>query len=222
LSDEPTQRELSEQLSMAAPQEVDWPVRDEATEVTWLLGAPFMVQVIEGSGTGISAVVGGVADSADDAQRLLDARWRVVVKQPVDTVLAGISGDPAGQMFEDLARALACASRVVRPNGRIILLTRIGGELGEGAEIIRRSDDPERALGVLQQEAPPDLKAAFQWANTVQQASVYLLSEIPGETAEELFVTPLENLRQVQRLLERAGTCLVLPDAHKALAVVEE
>jgi nickel-dependent lactate racemase len=222
LSDEPTCSELSEQLSMATPEEADWPVREEAGEVAWLLGAPFMVQVIEGSGSAISGVVGGVADSSGEAHRLLDARWRTAVGQPADTVLAGISGDPAEQSFEDLARALACASRVVRPNGRIILLSRVGGPLGPGADILRNSDDPDFALKQLRQETPPDLKAAFQWASAVQEASVYLLSGLPSETAEELFTTPLENVRQVHRLLESNGTCLVLPDAHKSLAVVEE
>jgi hypothetical protein len=47
------------------------------------------------------------------------------------------------------------------------------------------------------------------------------MSALPTEVAEELFTTPLENPRQVQRLLESNGTCVFLPDAHKTLAVVE-
>jgi hypothetical protein len=50
---------------------------------------------------------------------------------------------------------------------------------------------------------------------------VALLSGLDDEAAEELFATPLQNAGQVQRLLDAAGSCLFLADAHKALAVLE-
>jgi nickel-dependent lactate racemase len=221
LSDEETFRELSGELSMAAPDEAEWPVRDEASEVAWLLGAPFLVQIIDGPGESIAHVLGGTADSSHDAEELLDARWRAVLPESADTVVAALSGDPKHHDFRDLARALACASRVVKPGGRVLLVSRAGGVLGPGAEILRQFDEPDRALTALREEKPPDLAAAFQWANAAQQTHVYLMSALPADAAEELFTTPLENQRQVQRLLESNGTCVFLPDAHKTLAVVE-
>jgi nickel-dependent lactate racemase len=220
LSDEATMRELSGKLSMAAPDEADWPVREEAAEVAWLLGAPFLVQLIEGAGESVAHVVGGTADSSADGEELLDSLWRTSVNCAADTVIAAVSGNPAHHDFRDLARALACAVRVVRPRGKIILLSRAAGNLSAGAEILRRTDDPERALKFLHDEASAD-PAAFQWANGVQHASVYLMSDLPADTTEELFATPLENARQVQRLIQTNGTCVFLPDAHKTLAVVE-
>jgi hypothetical protein len=47
-----------------------------------------------------------------------------------------------------------------------------------------------------------------------------LLSALPAETAEALFATQMEHARQVQRLIDAGGNCLVLPDAHRLLAVV--
>jgi nickel-dependent lactate racemase len=219
LSDEATQHEWLERLTMDAPGDNPWPIRQEAAEVAWLMGAPFMVQVIEGAGEEIAHVVGGVADSSLEGQRLLNARWRTAVEAPADTVVAGVSGDPAQHDFADLARAMACAARVVKPQGRIVVLSQAGPSFGPGGEILRDADSPETALRLLRKETPPDMPAAFQWANAVQQASVYLLSELPLETAEEMFVTPLEHAGQVQRLLGSNGSCLFLPDAHKMLAV---
>src|SRR5205807_646069 len=89
-----------------------------------------------------------------------------------------------------------------------------------GAELLRGEEDPDRALARLRQEKPPDLAAAFQWASAAQQATLYLLSGLPAETAEELFTIPLENAAQVQRLLNTGGSVLVLRDAHKTLAVL--
>jgi hypothetical protein len=86
-------------------------------------------------------------------------------------------------------------------------------------ELVRQAEDPEQALALLRRQTPSDMAAAFQWARTAQQASIYLLSGLPPETAEELFTTPLNHPGQVQRLLDGAGSYLFLADAHKALAV---
>jgi nickel-dependent lactate racemase len=193
----------------------------EAAEVAWLLGAPFLVQAIEGAGEDIAHVVSGLADTSAEGQRLLDARWRVTVDRPADTVVASLSGDPGRQDFADLARALACAARLVRPGGRIVLLTQAAPMLGPGAAILRQVDDPGRALEALRRQKPPDLTAALLWASAAQQAHVYLLSGLDPEAAEELFTTPLDNAGQVQRLVGE-GSCLVLEDAHKVTGHVAD
>jgi nickel-dependent lactate racemase len=222
LSDEATRRELCARLSTAAPGKETWPVRREAGEVAWLLGAPFMVQIVEGARDEVVHVVGGLADTSAEVHALQDARWRIVVEEPADTVIAAVSGSPERHDFGDLARAVACAARVVKRKGRILLLTQARPALGSGADLLRRADEPDQALSRLRKEAPPDMAAVFLWASTAQQASVYLLSGISHEIAEELFTVPLDNASQVQRLLEREGSYLFLPDAHKTLAVLAE
>lgn len=221
LSDDATRRELAARLTNAAPGHNPGPILQEATEVAWLLGAPFMVQVIEGRGDGVAHVLGGLASTNAEGRRLLDARWRLTVDSAADTVVASLSGNPARHDFAALARALAAAARVVKPGGRIVLLSQATPQLGPGAESLRRADDPEGALSVLREEVPTDMAAAFQWASATQQATVYLLSGLPGEVAEELFTTPLDNAGQVQRLLNGPGSCLFLEDAHKLMAVVK-
>ncbi len=220
LSDGATQRELATRLTNAAPGKHPGPILQEATEVAWLLGAPFLVQVIEGAGDDLAYVLGGLAATNAEGRQLLNARWRVTVDDQADTVVAALSGDPARHDFAALARALAAAARVVKPGGRIVLLSRSAPPLGPGAESLRRLDDPESALAVLRKEVPPDVAAAFQWASAAQQATVYLLSGLPPEVAEELFTTPLDQAGQTQRLLNGPGSCLFLEDAHKIMAVV--
>jgi nickel-dependent lactate racemase len=106
LSDEETKQQLSVELSSDIPDTEPWPVRREAEEVAWLLGAPFIVQVIEGSGQEIAHVIGGLADATADGEQLLNARWRMSVDRLSDVVVAGISGDPARHGFAELASAL--------------------------------------------------------------------------------------------------------------------
>src|SRR5262249_4548656 len=181
-----------------------------------------LIQVIEGAGDEVIHVLGGLADSGAEGLRLLDARWRLTVDEPADTVIAGISGDSVQRDFAALARAVAAAARVVKSRGRIVLLSRAKPTLGPGVELLRQTEDLERALNLLRQKKPPDLAAAFQWASAAQQASLLLLSELPAETVEELFATPLEHVGQVQRLVNSGGKVLVLPDAHKTMAVYQD
>jgi len=220
-SDEATRREMLGRLSLAVPGATAWPVRQEAAEVAWLLGAPFLVQAIEGSGEEIIHVVAGSMDSAAEGQRLLDARWRVQLDEPVPTVVMGMAGDPARHGFGELAQALMCAARVVEEGGRIVLLTQAAPPLAAGAEMLREAGSPAKALDALRQQPPPDLAAAFQWASAALKAQIYLLSKLPVDTAEELFTTPLEKASQVERLLGTGGACLFLADGHKTMAEVK-
>src|SRR5262249_47753037 len=107
LSDEATLEDTNDRLSTAPPGAAPWPLRQEAEEAAWLLGAPFFVQIIPGAGGTIAHVISGMADTSREGQRLLDVRWRQVVAGPAGTVVATVSGDPARQGFRDLAAALA-------------------------------------------------------------------------------------------------------------------
>jgi nickel-dependent lactate racemase len=220
LSDEETMQQLSTHLNNDVPGGEPWPMMREALEVAWLLGAPFMLQVIEGSDQEIVHVIGGLADTAKEGEQLLNARWRVTVDHPADVAVAGVSGDPARHEFADLARALACAARVVKPRGRIVLLSQAQFELGVGGQILRQSDDPNIALKDLQRQKPVDIGPAFQWAHVADHAEIFLLSKLDSDVAEDLFSTPLGSTSQVQNLLE-GNEVLFLEDAHKSLAVIE-
>ncbi len=218
LSDEATRNEFLAKPSESTPGAKAWPARQEANEVGWLLGMPFLVQVIEGQAEEIAHVLAGAAGAvADEAHRLLDEHWRVTVDQSAELVVAGVSGR---QTFANVTRALACAARVVRPGGKIVILSRAGGALGPSTELLRGADDPAQALARVRQQHLPDSTSAWQLATAARQAQLFLLSEFPAATVEELFTTPLEHAGQVRRLIEAADSCLFLPDAQRTLAVI--
>ena len=103
-----------------------------------------------------------------------------------------------------------------------MLLTQAAPTLGPGSQFLRDAEEPDEALRLLRRHVPPDTGAAFQWASAAQQATIYLLSRLPAETAEELFTVPLEHAGQLQRLIDSAASCLFLADAQKTLAVARE
>jgi nickel-dependent lactate racemase len=218
LGDEATLREFATQLDSRPPTRQPWPVQQVAREVAWLLGAPFFVQVIEGSGDGIASILAGPLESSSEGERLLDARWRIEAAKPADVVIASVTGEQG--TLDDLARAFFAAARVVRPGGSIVLLSEVTPKLSPSFERFRQHDDPAEALRLLLEEKPSDLAAAFMWTTAAEQAKLYLLSGLSPDVTEELFAIPLQHAQQAQKLLTERATCLLLPDAHKTQAVL--
>jgi nickel-dependent lactate racemase len=220
LSDDETQKEVQGHYSLKAPGTTAWPLRREAEEVVWLLGVPFFVQVIEGHDGELAHVVAGALDSTAAGHQLLDARWRVEVDQRADVVVAGLGGNPHRHGFAEFANALANAARVVKPEGRIILLTDSAPDLGPAAEILRGAGDSAQVLRRLGKERFPGRESAYQWASAADAATVYLLSKLPLEEAEDLLTIPLARAEEAQKLLASGKSLLVLPNAHMVMAVL--
>jgi nickel-dependent lactate racemase len=222
LSDTATNEAIAGRLKPTAADPASSLTWKEAVETAWLLGAPFYVQIIDGAGGEWFNVVGGATEASEEAGRLLDGRWRVSVPRPVELVVVTLTGDPAQRAFADWAAAVACAAQVVEPNGRIVLLARGRPVFGPAAELLMNTDEPEQVLKHLRREQSLDMLPALQWATAASQARLYVLGDLPPETVEELFGTPLEHAGQVQRLLDSSGSYLFLEDAHRTLAVIEE
>jgi nickel-dependent lactate racemase len=220
LADQATRAEAHAHVHLTPPGGRLWPAQNEAVETSWLLGAPFFVQVIEAAGDGVAHVVAGAAEASAAGRQLQDACWRQDVARAADLVVAAVGGDPARRTFADLAAALDCAARVVRPGGRLVLLTAANPALGPGTDVLREAGEGSAALEKVRKHPTLETTPVVRWANATAAARVYLLSGLPGETVEELSATPLENAGQVQRLIDAGGPCLFLGDAHKALVAV--
>jgi hypothetical protein len=89
----------------------------EPRDVLWKLGSALLVQIIPGL-NGIHAVVAGLPPSAEEAQRVLAARWAVPVPEQPDAVIAVAASDD----FADLTRAMKVAVKTVSDGGRVVLL----------------------------------------------------------------------------------------------------
>jgi nickel-dependent lactate racemase len=221
LSDEATLAEWRTKLHLSPPGEEPWSIQAEAQEIAWLIGAPFFVQVIQGSGEEICHVLGGPLPSSAEGRALLDARWQVSAADAADLVVTALSGDPDTHTFADLARAFLAAARVVKPGGKVVVLSDALPQLGPAAEILRHHDEPRPALKQLADDKPEDYEAGWMWAQAAQHAKLYLLSRLPLDVVEELFATPLDQAAQAQKLLSSAPSYFILPDGHRSLAVLE-
>ena len=221
LTDAETLEMVLRHPSYEPPGREPWPLRQEAIEVTWLLGQPFYVQAILAVGDGISRVFAGAGEACREGDRQLDSGWRPHIAARPDTVVATLSGDPQRHTFDDLARALASSAAIVQPAGRIILVTDAPPALAPGIELLLRADDPRVALAAMEKAFTPEMVPAILWARAASHARLSILGNLPDETVEELFASPLAGPDQVQRLLSAGGECVVLHDAQRMMAVVE-
>ena len=192
-------------------------VADEAAEVAWLLGMPFFVQVIEGAGDEVQEVIGGLPDSTEEGTRRQDARWHGTVGERPDLVIATVGGADSRVTFASLAAAAVTAARVVRPGGRVAVLSTAAPVTHEGADILRQAADPGSVGKSLHKRKPDDWPAAAGWAAAARKASLFVACGWPDEVTEELFATPIGSAAEVQRLIDAAERLLVIPDAHKTV-----
>jgi nickel-dependent lactate racemase len=214
-------RTLVPKLTPQADPGGSFPTAAESDEVAWLLGSPFFVQVIEGEGDDVAGVLTGMKDAIPDGAALQDAVWKTEAPARADTVIVTLTGDPARHDFAALARAAACGARAAKQDGTVIILSEADPDLGDAADILRRCDDPPDAVKLLFQKKPADAAPAVQWAWAAGRAKLFLASEIRPTTVEEMFATPLSGPKDVQRLLDAPGKCLIVRDGHKSWVTIQ-
>jgi nickel-dependent lactate racemase len=221
-SDVDTRSALYQTGHLHMPGTKPWPIMVEALEAAWLLGAPFFVQVIPASCDGVADVVAGSTAASGEGWQRFESRWLQRISAAADVVVAGVSGDPSRHTIADLAAAAACAAGVVRPGGRIVLLSEVDIEPGPAFEILRGADDLTEIASRLGQTPAPEQLPVARWASAASHARLSLVSKLDADLVEEMSATPLESALQTQRLLDAGGTCLFLDDAHKARAILTD
>ncbi|MCE9533917.1 MAG: lactate racemase domain-containing protein [Planctomycetes bacterium] len=220
LGDTETRQILGSQTNIEAPTREPTGARAESAEIAWMLGSPVYIQVIEGAGDNIANVVAGLITSSMAGVDLLDARWKFSIPEEVDVVVTTLSGDPARHDFTAIAQAALVASRAVKEGGAIVILSEAEPTPGEGFELFRRVEAPMKAPRLLLEKKPADLPAAFAWIGAAEKAHLYLASGLRPDYVEQIFATPLLSPVELQRLVEKAGSVLVLVDGHKSLVAV--
>ncbi len=196
------------------------PLRTEAKEILKLLGAPFLVQVIEGVGDTVAEVFVGLPISTTDGAAALKKHWLRRVTQKADLVIAAVSGSNGGFTFRDLATAVATGRRVLESRGRLVLLTTAAPPLDDSGDLLLKVEEPTTALKRIAMAKPDDALPGTFWAFAAKKVSLYVAAGWPDELIEELFATPIHSVGEVQRLIDAAESVLFLQDAHKMFVEV--
>ncbi len=178
-------------------------LRQTIDEVGWLLGVQFALQVIPAGRDSVAQVIAGAGDAVfrRGKQQLAEC-WEIEVDERPETVVVAVDEVADGDQWEAIGSALETARQLVSRDGRIIVLTQAHAPLSPGLELIRDSRTPLDALQPLRMAVPDDVVAATQLAKTVDWANVYFLSRLDDDLVEDLFMVPLNEVRESLRLIE--------------------
>jgi nickel-dependent lactate racemase len=211
------------QLMRVAEEERKTPTRILKDEVGWLLGSLMTVQVVPGGNGSILHVLSGEVHAVmKRGHKLYKEAWIQTVPGAADLVIAAISGDVRQQSWENVARALTAARQVASGTGCIVMCTELTTLPGEAVRGLAEVADPAEARELLVGCDLADAAIAEEVALTLEQGSLFLLSDLQSEFVESLGLVPLADEAQVQRLAERFNSCLLLGHAQFALPRVEE
>ena len=198
------------------------PLRQLVDEIAWLMGIQFCVQVVASDSGGVLDVLAGGTDVVFERSReKLDDNWLVSMPERVETVVVAVSTDVSGHGWHQIGRAVATARQLVKRGGRIVILSELDEQPGDGLNLLRREEYPENCLQLLRDESPVDLIPATQIVNAAGWARILLLSKLVPELVEELFIYPLDESSEVIKILESSATCAILGGAQHTFGIVE-
>ncbi len=198
------------------------PLRQLVDEIAWLMGIQFTVQLVPAVEGGFCSILAGNSESVFTRSReILTDEWLISMPERVQTVVAAISADASGHGWQQLGRTLAMARQLVEPGGRIVVLSEISAEPGEGIELLRQVEDAENALQPLRASTPPDMQPAMQIASAAAWARLFLFSRLDEGLVEDLFMYPLADLAEVGRIIETSDSCALIGSAQHAFGIVE-
>jgi nickel-dependent lactate racemase len=195
----------------------------EIGEAGWMLGVPMAMLVVPGARGSIAEVVAGEPRAVvKRTQRLCQRQWSYRVAQRASLVVATVTGGPLEQTWDNVARALAAAQRLVDDDGAVAICTALDRPPGKSLSRLLGNDDLARVEHKAHNDHAPDSWAAWQLAQALNRGPVYFLSQLDDETVEDLGLAPVADVEELVRLASRHESCIVLDDSQYSLVTVND
>jgi nickel-dependent lactate racemase len=224
----PTFADAEAQRRFLAPGSTDRPDEhrrrcEEVREATWLLGVTFSVQVVpSGGGDALDIFAGSVDAVMKAGAKRCEQAWSLEVPHPTSLVIAGIEGGDDQQTWDNVARALAAAQRVVEDRGAIALCTEL--KAPPGKSLLRLVDADvdsyEHLQHKLHEDRTHDALAASQLLSALDSNRVYLLSGLDEEVVEGLGVAYIKDADELSHLCGHHDSVLMLGAAQHCVPTV--
>jgi nickel-dependent lactate racemase len=173
------------------------PVRVDLEEGARMVGVDFILNVlVDGEHRIVGAVAGNVIHAHRQGCEQVVRRGRIKIPRRADIVLASAGGHPKDIDLYQAQKALDNASHAVRKGGVIVLAAECGEGLGNRTfeEWMIEAPSTEAILARIQREFALGGHKAAAIAGVLQEAHVYLVSELPHETVRRCGMIPFDDL----------------------------
>jgi nickel-dependent lactate racemase len=185
-----------------------------------MLGVDFILNAVVDREHNITNVVAGDVIAAHrQGCKLIAERGKTRVPEKADIVLASAGGFPKDINLYQAHKAMQNAFYFVKEGGIIILVAECREQMGNDLfeDWMFAASSPAEILTRIQNEFIMGAHKAAALAAILDQANVYLVSDLSADLTERLFMTPFAHLDEaLKAALEISGEnsrLLVLPEA---------
>lgn len=175
------------------------PIREDIEEAAAICGIDYIVNVVlDEHKQIIKAVAGDVTAAHRAGCAFLDTLYRKEIAKKADIVLVSQGGAPKDLNLYQTQKALDNAKHAVRDGGVIVLIGSCKEGLGEKTfqQWIEEATCPKDLIDRVQSDFKLGGHKAAAIAMVLENADVYLVSEMPEELTKECFLTPFSSAQQ--------------------------
>ncbi len=185
------------------------PVREDIDEVAEFIPIDFILNVVLDEHKNIlKAFAGHYIEAHREGCAYLDTLYKKHIPEKADIVLVSAGGYPKDINLYQAQKALDNAKHAVKKGGIIILLGECKEGLGEGTfeEWMTSSKSPEEMIRRIQKDFQLGGHKAAAIAMVLQDAEVYLVSDLADDFVRTIFLTPFSQVQlAVDRAFEKLG-----------------
>ncbi len=175
------------------------PIREDIEEAAAICGIDYIVNVVlDEHKQIIKAVAGDVTAAHRAGCAFLDTLYRKEIAKKADIVLVSQGGAPKDLNLYQTQKALDNAKHAVRDGGVIVLIGSCKEGLGEKTfqQWIEEAACPKDLIDRVQADFKLGGHKAAAIAMVLENADVYLVSEMPEELTKKCFLTPFSSAQQ--------------------------
>ena len=175
------------------------PLRMDIEEAGRICGIDYIVNVVLDEHKNIVRCVAGDSVLAHRAGcRVLDSLYRKELPQAADIVLVSQGGAPKDLNLYQTQKALDNAKHAVKPGGVIVLIGSCKEGLGEKTfeEWITSAPTARSLIDRIQREFRLGGHKAAAIAMVLENADIYLVSDLPDELVRKLFMIPYHTVEE--------------------------
>lgn len=204
------------------------PIREDIEEAASLAGINFILNVVLDEHKRILHAVAGDAVLAHrEGCAFLDRLYIKPIPGRADIVLVSQGGAPKDLNLYQTQKALDNAKHAVKPGGAVILIGSCKEGFGEKTfeEWMTAGPSPGAIIERIRRDFQLGGHKAAAIAMVLEQAEIYLVSELPGELVERIFLKPKASAQEaLDAALRRLGpdaTILAMPYGGSTLPRVQ-
>lgn len=205
------------------------PVREDIEEAAAMVGVDFILNVVlDARKEIIHAAAGDVTAAHRAGCAFLDALYQVPIPRRADIVLVSQGGAPKDLNLYQTQKALDNAKHAVRPGGVIVLMGSCAEGLGEKTfeEWMTSAPTARSLIDRIRREFRLGGHKAAAIAMVLEEADVYLVSDLEDALVERLFMKPFHSVQEAYdaavRKLGPGASVLAMPYGGSTLPALRE